>query len=114
MFKGSTCDRLNVGDELPGKPERGSEKPDHCGDAGVTDGVSGMNITIFQIQESASRYNPVSIYQDLDAEPACMVCASKSGRGRNRVYTVATLDDAEDVDFVKTCENSEVTNLTCD
>ena len=46
MFKGSTCDRLNVGDELPGKPERGSEKPDHCGDAGVTDGVSGMNIAI--------------------------------------------------------------------
>ena len=42
MFKGSICDRLNVGDELPGKPERGSEKPDHCGDAGVTDGVSGI------------------------------------------------------------------------
>ena len=47
MFKGSTCDRLNVGDELPGKPERGSEKPDHCADGGVVDGVSGMNIMIF-------------------------------------------------------------------
>ena len=47
ISKGSKCDKLEVGDELPGKPDRGSEKPDPCGDAGVTDGVSGMNITIF-------------------------------------------------------------------
>ena len=46
--------------------------------------------------------------------PACMVCASKSGRGKNREYKVATLDGAEEVDFVMKCEDSEDTNLTCD
>ena len=39
LFKGSTCDRLEVGDVFPVKPGRGN-KPDFCGDADVSDGVS--------------------------------------------------------------------------
>merc|ERR1712156_439006 len=114
VFKGKACADINVGDLLPKKqkPEAGTEKPPKpCTETqdGEEETLGEENNCLVCVKKQESNEDDVEAPSRL---PRDRMMRRRGGK-RKGPKVVASMEGAEDVTFIATCQDGRISSIAC-